>query len=194
MATRPKTAKSPATGDILKLKITLRGARPPIWRRVLVPANLTLHDLHTVIQDCMGFYDGHLHEFDIGGERYGDPSTTDDVENEARVGLASLRRRGIRKLRYTYDFGDDWEHDIAIEGSEPADPALRYPVCTAGKRSGPPEDCGGIWGYEELLTILADPAHPDREERLEWLGVEELDPEEFDLEEINRMLAARFNP
>jgi hypothetical protein len=188
MATKPRTS-----GDIIRLKVTLLDIRPPIWRRLLMPAKMTLRDLHVAIQVSVGWEEGHLHAFDIGDERYSDPGMLDDAINEAKLTLAAINERGIKRFRYTYDFGDDWEHDILLEGSEPPVPEALYPTCTAGKRHGPPEDCGGPFGYEDLLAILADPSHPEHEERREWLGGE-LDPEAFSMADINDTLRTRFGP
>ncbi len=188
MATKPGTD---AGNSIISLKVTLRGAKPPIWRRLLAPANMTLADLHEAIQRAMGWDGGHLHVFDIDGRSYGDRSAVDDVADENRLTLDGVRRSGVARFAYTYDFGDDWEHTITIEKTLPAAQGTTYPACIAGKRACPPEDCGGPWGYQELLDIIADPAHPERAERLEWLG-EEFDPEEFSVEVANATLAARF--
>jgi Plasmid pRiA4b ORF-3-like protein len=188
MPTKPTTG-----GDIIRLTVTLRDIDPPIWRRLLLPATMTLRDLHRAIQSSLEWHESHLHGFEIAGERYGDPGMTEDDEiaDEARLTLAELHERGIARFRYTYDFGDDWEHDIAIEGSEPAVARQSYPTCVAGERAGPPEDCGGFPGYEELVAILADPRHPERKERLAWIG-RAYDPEAFSLKKTNARLAARF--
>jgi hypothetical protein len=188
MAKKPETD---AANSIVSLKVTLRGAKPPIWRRLLAPASITLADLHEAIQVAMGWQGGHLHVFDIDGRSYGDRASVDDVADERRMTLGAVCRSGVARFAYTYDFGDDWEHVIAIEKTLPAAQAATYPACIAGKRACPPEDCGGPWGYQELLDILADPAHPERAERLEWLG-EEFDPEDFPVEEVNARLARRF--
>ncbi len=188
MATKPKTD---AANSIISLKVTLRGAKPPIWRRLLAPANMTLADLHEAIQRAMGWDGGHLHVFDIDGGSYGDRASVDDVADEKRLTLGAVHRSGVVRFAYTYDFGDDWEHTITIEKTLPAAEGTTYPACIAGKRACPPEDCGGPWGYQELLDILADPTHPERAERLEWLG-EEFDPEDFSVEVANATLAARF--
>jgi hypothetical protein len=82
-------------------------------------------------------------------------------------------------MRYVYDFGDDWVHKVVVEKVLPADPRISYPVCVAGKRACPPEDCGGVWGYREFLAAISDPDHPEHEEMLEWVGGA-FDPEEFD--------------
>lgn len=187
-------ARKPGTdaGDsIFSLKVALRGAKPPIWRRLLVPANMTLAELHEAIQVAMGWQGGHLHVFDIDGRNYGDRASVDDVADENRLTLIGVQRSGGARFRYTYDFGDDWEHTISIEKSLPAAQGATYPTCIAGKRACPPEDCGGPWGYQELLDIIANPSHPERAERLEWLE-EEFDPEDFSVDVADARLAARF--
>jgi hypothetical protein len=188
-----KTAapKKPANGSVLSLKVTLRNTKPPIWRRILMPGTMTLADLHRAIQIAMGWDNSHLHDFDTGDERYGDPTTTDDITDENRVTLNTLVKAGVTRFSYTYDFGDNWEHAILVEKSPPASDAKACPACVAGKRNGPPEDCGGTWGYADLLEILANPAHPDHEERIEWLG-DEFDPEMFSVAETDAALGAAF--
>nr|WP_296910465.1 plasmid pRiA4b ORF-3 family protein [Thiocapsa sp.] len=141
----------------------------------------------------MGWHDGHLHAFDIGGEQYGDQQSVNDVNDENRVTLNGLLRSRIVRFTYTYtyDFGDDWEHTVALEKSEPAVEGLSYPICVTGKRNCPPEDCGGVWVYQELPAILANPANPEHTEQIDWIG-EEFDPEEFNLDLANTLLAAQF--
>ena len=177
--------------SILKLKVTLLGLKPPVWRRLLVPETLTLEVLHEVIQLTMGWYGGHIHQFEIAGGYFGDPAMLEGVADQARTRLSQLVKDGIRKFKYVYDMGDSWEHSIVVEGHEPAVEGAPYPACVAGKRACPPEDCGGVWGYQELLEILATPGHPEREERLEWLN-RELDPEAFSVEAADQRLRARF--
>ncbi len=184
--------KTTTTPDIVKLKVTLNGMRPPVWRRLLLPAAMTLRDLHDAIQASMGWEDAHLHDFDIAGHRYGDPATTDDVVNEVRLNLGQIHEAGIERFKYTYDFGDDWEHLIAIEGAIPRVEGERYPACIAGKRACPPEDCGGPYGYAHLLAVRADPTHPDHEEMSGWVD-NDFDPNEFSVVEADAGIAARFN-
>ena len=186
----------PKSGDnrkVVSLKVTLRDTKPPVWRRLLVPGETTLGDLHRAIQAAMGWEDDHLHTFDIEGKQYGDPRAVDDVADEKRVTLNGLIKSGVARFAYTYDFGDNWEHALVIEKSPPDVEALSRPICTAGKRRCPPEDCGGPWGYRELLEVLADPAHPEHAERCEWLG-EDFDPDDFNPEMADATLAARFSP
>ena len=144
----PKTSTSM---NIITLKVTLRGTKPPVWRRLVMPGTMTLGDLHRAIQAAMGWHDGHLHAFDIGGEQYGDRHSVDDVADENRVTLNGLLRSPVVRFTYTYDFGDNWQHTVAFEKSEPAVEGVSYPVCITG--NCPPEDCGGVRGYEELLAI-----------------------------------------
>jgi hypothetical protein len=183
--------KKTAARDVLSLKVTLRDIRPPIWRRIVMPGTMNLFDLHMAIQVTMGWMDSHLHSFDVGGQQYGDPAMTDDVKNEDRLSLNGVVGSGISRFRYTYDFGDNWDHDILIEKAPPASNATVYPACVAGKRHCPPEDCGGAWGYAELLGILADPANPQFEEQKEWIG-EDFDPEAFSVSEADTILATAF--
>ena len=132
-----------------------------------------------------------MHEFHIGQKRFGKPDPNDSLMglpatgNERTVRIFSVLGKVGAKAVYTYDFGDGWEHSIAVEKVLPPDPGLAYPLCTAGKLHGPPEDCGGIPGYYNLLEALHD---PDHEEMLEWTG-DGFDPEEFSIDEVNRRLA-----
>jgi len=190
MAKRPAPAKG---NDVVSLKVTLRGAKPPIWRRLLVRPETKLDDLHDAIQGAMGWMDGHLHAFDIGGRQYGPPDESGELEvaDERRLTVGGAIQSGGARFTYTYDFGDDWEHIVEIEKTLPAEPGKAYPMCIAGKRACPPEDCGGVWGYEELLDILGNPKHPERAERLDWLG-RDFDPEDFSAEAADARLAARL--
>ena len=176
--------------NIYQIKISLIGAKPPIWRTVLVPSNLKLAAFHDVIQVAMGWTDSHLHQFIANNVFYGIPDDDFELEmeDESKYKLSQLLKKEKESIIYEYDFGDSWEHKILLEKILPFDTKMALPVCIKGKRACPPEDCGGIWGYEELLKTISDPKHPDYENMLEWLGGE-FDPEEFDLEEINGNLA-----
>jgi hypothetical protein len=192
-STSPKPHK-PATEPVaLVLKITLRGLRPPVWRRVRVAGDSTLRMLHRVIQAAMGGQDYHLHEFEIGNRRYGEPDGdpwpgAERTYSEANVKLGALIGQGVKRLRYVYDFGDGWEHEVIVEKVEPVDPDQPYPSLITGKRACPPEDCGGIYGYLHLLEVLADPNDEEHAELSEWVGGT-LDPGHFDLEATRRDLA-----
>jgi hypothetical protein len=181
------TKKKAARKRVVTIKVTLRGSKPPIWRRLVMPASSTLADLHDAIQASMGWRDCHLHHFDVDERYYGNRSTMDEVEDERRLTLNTLVNAGTQRFSYTYDFGDDWEHIITIEKVTLTDTPPAGPVCIAGKRACPPEDCGGIWGYYHLLEVLADPSHPEHKEMADWLE-DDLDPEAFDLAKANVML------
>jgi len=181
-----------AAGSVISLKVTLGGIRPPIWRRLVVPARMTLGELHRAIQAAMGWQHAHLHAFDVGGQQYGDPRTVDDMANEKRLTVESLRTSGVNRFTYMYDFGDGWEHAILIEARPPPAEARAYPACVAGKRNCPPEDCGGIWGYQELLEARGDPAHPRHDDWRE-MGREDFDPDAFSVEESDARVAAQFH-
>ena len=176
--------------QIYQIKVTLNGSKPPIWRRLLVPSSITLSKLHDVLQIAMGWTDSHLHQFVAGGRFYGqpDPDFDFDVINEKSVRLDRLLKKEKDSITYEYDFGDGWEHKIQLEKALPFDPNLTLPTCIKGKRACPPEDVGGIWGYQEFLQAIHDPSHPEHEEYLEWLG-EKFDPEYFKVDEVNELLA-----
>lgn len=183
----------PTPAPVYQLRITLLGIKPPIWRQLHVPATMTLAELHDTIQLGMGWENGHLHEFRVGGERrigltgmdFMDPE--DDNEDENEVLLSAVLAEPGQRMVYVYDFGDNWKHDVLLEAVHVPTKPLRFPVCIAGERACPPEDSGGVWGYGELLEMLKDTENPEYEERLEWLG-DDFDPEAFDLAEVNRWL------
>ena len=176
--------------NILQLKITLKGIRPPIWRRVEVKDDITFYELHHVIQIAMGWWNAHLFEFKVGDYKIGitedDWDTEDTIESKDIV-VSQVVDTEKMKFRYIYDFGDWWEHEIVVEKISPVDKNKTYPASIGGKRNCPPEDVGGFPGYMHLLEVLKDKKNPEREDMIEWLG-EEYDPEEFDLEETNSEL------
>jgi hypothetical protein len=185
--------KVAAVKDIYQIKISLVGIDPPIWRRVLAPNDTTLEELHWIIQIAMGWENSHLHQFKVDNRRYSDPEFElegwpgHEVGDETQTNLSELRFKRTRKFYYEYDFGDSWNHEIKIEKVLARDVDTEYPVCVEGERACPPEDCGGVWGYQDLLDALNNPDDSENEERLDWLG-EDFDPEEFDIEEVNEVL------
>ncbi len=182
---KPKATR--ATGKVYQLKITLKDIKPPVWRRVLVP-DCSLERLHEVIQAAMGWENYHLYDFEVGGRHYTDPRGMDDLDmgDAGKVKLSGVAPEGKAKLRYTYDFGDDWQHEVLVEKVVPPEDGQKYPVCIAGKRACPPEDCGGPWGYMEFAEAIKDPSHERHGEFIEWRG--EFDPEAFDPEAVNKEL------
>lgn len=190
-----RAGDGPARDAVFQLKITLCDIEPPIWRTIQVK-DQTLAALHQDIQNAMGWEDCHLHRFTIRGAIYSDramiedDSDMDNVLDEAKVRLSALlgrARRGFR-FQYLYDYGDSWAHEIRFEGMVPADAKASYPRCVAGARACPPEEIGGVWGYEALL-------HGDDEDGLgsfEDLGIEDFDPESFDRKATNAAMRPRL--
>ncbi|WP_224386383.1 plasmid pRiA4b ORF-3 family protein [Pseudonocardia sp. ICBG1293] len=174
---------------IFELEIVLTEVVPAGRRRVQVPGEVDLAVLHEVVQSVMGWTNSHLHEFEIVGRRYGIPDPDwpgQDVADETKEKLFRLVKAGDR-FGYVYDFGDNWAHEITVEAVAAVEPGVCYPRCVAGQGACPPEDVGGIGGYEDFQAVLADPDHPDRAERLEWAGGP-FDPHRFDPDEADRAL------
>jgi hypothetical protein len=165
---------SPAHNVILQIKLKLEGVtKPPVWRRVLVRADTRLDELHEIVQAALGWQNCHMHSFSAGDQEFGIPDPELGFGDERKVTLGQLVSAVGDRLRYTYDFGDNWEHEILVEELLDADPGARYPMLVAAKGMCPPEDCGGVWGYASLKEILADPGHDEHQEMLEWLGLDE---------------------
>ncbi len=185
MAKIHKLAGKP--GATLQLHIELRGAKPKIWRRVLVPETITLAKLHAVIQVVFGWGGGHLHEFHVGEERFGTPDREYDAFGEVRSERTTRLAGALgaaRTMNYVYDFGDNWQHRIKVEKTLPAAPAGTLPMCVAGANATPPDDCGGIYGYYDFVAAVTDPNHPEHVEMTEWIGGP-WDPAAFDIEDTN---------
>ncbi|GGM27356.1 MULTISPECIES: plasmid pRiA4b ORF-3 family protein [Micromonospora] len=174
--------------QIFQLRVSLVGVRPTVWRRVLVPGGYTLDRLHRVLQYALGWRDCHLHSFDVDGVVYGVPDPVGElaVLDELDVRLDAVVGKGSR-WRYTYDFGDWWEHDLLVEDVFVADPDERYPICVDGERAGPPESAGGPSAYQVLLAAHADPGHPEHLVLRDWAG-ERFDPAAFDAGRVTTLL------
>jgi len=182
------------TSTVHRVKVTLAGSKPPIWRRLEVPSTATLEQLHLDIQAAFGWAGYHMWSFSTEHAEFGISDPELDVDDASATTLHHIAPRAGDRLLYTYDFGDGWEHRILVEAVSAAEPDVHYPRCLTGRRACPPEDSGGMWGYLDLLDILDDPGHPEHAERLEWLGLEsadQFDPAAFDLGEINATLAQR---
>jgi len=173
--------------EIYQFKVTLKGIRPPVWRRIQVPDHYSFWDLHIAIQDALGWFDYHLHSFHVTNPSTGQSEEIGVPDEEwASYKIYPGWKKKIaryfspmnQKALYVYDFGDDWEHHVVLEKILPRDESVSYPRCTAGRRSAPPEDCGGPWGYANLLKILEDRNHEEHEETRKWVG-EDFDPEYF---------------
>ncbi len=172
--------------NVYQFKITLKESNPPIWRRIQVPENYSFWDLHVAIQDAMGWYDCHLHEFRFKspGENgkevcIGIPFEDDyeKVQKGWNVKIITIFNL-VDETVYLYDFGDGWKHTVKLEKILPSEPGTKYPVCIDGERACPPEDIGGIGGYYLLLEILSNTKHPQHKDMKEWLG-RKLYPDSF---------------
>lgn len=176
---------------VYQFKVVLKHTEPPIWRRIQVPKTYTFWDLHVAVQDVMGWEDYHLHEFllsstETGGNlKIGIPEGDfdKDVHPGWKCKITDYLSEKNRSADYVYDFGDYWEHTIELEKILPREENIKYPVCIEGEMACPPEDCGGIYGYYDLLDIIGDPNHKEHEDMLDWLG-EGYDPEHFDANQV----------
>ena len=163
-----------------QFRVTLKGIEPEVWRRIVVPAKYSFWDLHVAIQDAMGWLDYHLHAFRIHNrdtgeaDQIGIPGDSFQDDDPFLPGWAIpivqyFREPGDR-ADYEYDFGDGWEHEVVLEETAARSLRKRYPVCLTGARACPPEDCGGVHGYEEMLAVLRDPSHEEHESMVQWVG------------------------
>jgi len=177
-----------------QIKISLKGSKPKIWRRIILSADTFLEDFHKIIQTTMGWTNSHLHQFiknktyytvPLDDDFYGFNEAVDYIKEKIRVDDLLFSEKD--KIVYEYDFGDGWEHEILLEKIILVDLKMKVPVCVAGKMECPPEDCGGIWGYYNLLEVVQNPKHPDYKDTREWFEGD-LDPEYFDKDEINELL------
>jgi hypothetical protein len=184
----------PAAERVFQFKITLLDTQPLIWRRIQVK-DCTLDKLHEHIQTVMGWTNSHLHHFRIDGQLYGDPQLMQenfeelDYRDSTRTKLSDLVPESGKRFRfgYEYDFGDSWEHEVLFEGIVRAERGKRYPLCLAGARACPPEDVGGVWGYEEFVEAIANRNHERHRELREWIGGR-FDPEAFNPSEATRRM------
>jgi hypothetical protein len=178
---------------IYQVQIALKGVKPKVWRRLLIPSNLLLSDFHKIIQTSMGWTNSHLHQFIKNRTSYTEKVQEDDFWDEMNyvdyknIKVSDLLKKEKDKIIYEYDFGDCWEHDIILGKILPLDANTKYPLCLTGKMNCPPEDCGGILGYSDMLEILQKPDHEEYESYIEWLG-EKFDPEYFNKDEVNELL------
>lgn len=187
VATVRKLANRPSA--TMQLHIELRGTKPKIWRRVLVPETISLAKLHLVIQAVFGWSGGHLHEFSVGEERYGTPDPDYVVPGSVRSESTRLASAlgSSATMDYVYDFGDNWRHRIKVEKTLMPDPLLKLPLCVGGANATPPDDCGGVYGYYDFVAAVSDPDHPEHAEMSEWIG-RPWDPADFSVDRVNSWL------
>lgn len=177
--------------EIYQFKIALKDSSPTIWRRFQVDSNISLYKMHEIIQIVMGWTNSHLHQFIDKDIFYGNSEDDDggdtEILDEKKFKINQVMDKPKAKIIYEYDFGDSWYHELTLEKILTKDENSNYPVCLTGAMACPPEDCGGLGGYYNLLDIIKNPEHSEHEDMKEWLG-EEFNPEEFDLESINKIL------
>lgn len=177
---------------VLQVKIKLLGvSKPPVWRRLLVPGEIRLDQLHGAIQLAMGWSDYHMHVFSTDSREYGAPDSDLGFLDERQTTLSRLLSEPGDRIHYTYDFGDNWDHEIMLEKVLGADPEQLYPTCVTGKGACPPEDCGSVWGYARLREVLADPSDEEHASMLEWLELEsasDFDAAAFESDAVNELL------
>jgi hypothetical protein len=187
-------SECPVNSDqIYQIKVGLLEIKPLIWRRFLVPANVTLHRLHLVLQDLMGWQNYHLYRFKIGKKQYSTPDPDNDFyeldfKNSYQAKLGSIIKEKDNIFLYEYDFGDSWEHQLLIEDILNRDSGKRYPVCIAGENASPHEDSGGPRGYMEMLEIIKNPYREEFRSTRTWLG-KKFDPYKFDPKLANSRLS-----
>lgn len=180
--------KAPDT--VFEIRVTLRDVSPPIWRLLRVRGDISLDRLHSCLQVAMGWEDAHLHKFVVGDQSFSDPEfELNGSSDESAARLCDVANGMGATLRYLYDFGDTWEHDVKVVGVLDGDRESPIAICLRGKRACPPEDSGGTWGYQEKLAILSEPDPKDEwdQEVVDWIGAD-FNPEAFDKDTVNRLL------
>jgi pRiA4b ORF-3-like protein len=181
-----KRSKGVSGTPSYQLKVTLHHSKPLIWRRLVVSGDISLNELHDVLQVSMGWDDSHLHDFRNQQNRYGDPTLLEEVIDESKTCLCQVAPRKGNRFIYTYDFGDNWEHDVLVEEIDRSS-ASAMSRCIGGRNACPPEDCGGVFGYLHLLESRTDTNHPNHDEAREWVD-DDFDPKRFDAAAINSLL------
>lgn len=179
--------------QIFQFRLLLTVVRPMVWRRIQVPADYTLARLHKVIQAVMDWQDYHLHEFTVKGRAYGEPEQDEEnrLLDERTLRLRDIGLRIGDRFEYVYDFGDNWQHVLELEDTMPLTVEAVYPLCVGGENTTPPEDVGGVSGYEEFLEALSDPQHEEHEDVKRWVG-RSFNPADFSLAETNERLRKRL--
>lgn len=176
---------------VFRLKIVLEGTYPSVYRTIDIQKDATFYDLHKTIQIAFSWYDAHLHEFRTGTVVIGDPTNDEfgdmGIRDEHTIKLEDIFLKPKDSLRYIYDFGDDWIHTVTLEKIVPKEEKYHYPRCVRGKRCAPPEDIGGVWGFEEFKEAMSDHSHEAHEEWREWYD-HDFDPDAFSLKEVNKQL------
>jgi len=193
-AVKTPSQKRAAAGPLMRIRVTLRYTEPPVWREFLVSPEMNLSDFSDMLIRGMGWMGGHMHEIRKGRTSYrpanpfglDDDELDDELKDASKFSLSTVLEKKGSTCHWTYDFGDSWEHEIKV-----METGVEWnggvPCCTDGARACPPEDCGGIPGYENLCSAMKDRKHPERAGLIDWLGAK-FDPEAFSAEEVNARL------
>lgn len=195
--TASKRARAAAPDTVYQIKVMLEYIEPVIWRRLLVPADITLSRLHSILQIAFGWTNSHMHHFFDKEQEFFSPKVmaNDDfggppARDTAQTRLADVMKKPRDALRYEYDFGDSWLHYIQLEKILADAGDTPVPSCIAGENAGPPDDCGGPPGYQHLMAVMANPKHPEFEEMAEWVR-QPFDPRRFDTARVNARMKAK---
>jgi hypothetical protein len=188
-----KNTQPDNSGKIYQIKVGLLEVSPLVWRRFLVPANISLHRLHLVLQGVFDWQNYHLYHFQIGRSKYSTPHPDNafyelDFKDSYRAKIGNLVKEKGSLFLYEYDFGDEWEHQLLLEDILDRDIKNRYPICLAGENASPREDSGGAYGYMEKLEIIRNPYHEEFQDIRTWMG-KNFDPRKFDLKAVNHKLS-----
>lgn len=191
-ASDDEKASHSAADKALVLALFVDGCTPPIWRRLVVLESMWLNHLHDTIQVALDWFDYQTHEFVIGEARYGNPFKRGEitVEDDRDVTLADIGLERTGSMGYMYHFGEGWSVSLRVESVVPFEKGKTFPVCVGGERAGPPEDCGGVEAFQDMLECIKEPHTELGQEWIEWLGPD-YDPEKCDLDEINKALKER---
>ena len=171
--------------QIFTLHVSLEDVSPSVWRRLMVPGLFTLDKLHSVLQLVMGWQMSHLYDFEINKERYAEPDDFDETKVKSLAVSLTAAVKEQKTFFYNYDFGDSWRHKITVEEIQTRNEVFNYPICIGGENACPPEDCGGVPGFEELKKTIANKKSSEHQQMLQWVGGY-YDPKSFDANRINR--------
>ncbi len=179
--------------SIFCIKIVLENTKPSVWRRLEVPSNMSLNNLAFALNAAMGWECSHLYLYECGEQEFGNPEYDEEGawEDDRKIFVYQMAKK-TKTFKYVYDFGDDWQHLITLEGEFPANPKEKYPKVIDGANACPPEDCGGVHGFEEYKEAISNRSHPRYREMMDWRGV--FDPTDFDINLANLFLIRRKIP
>lgn len=174
---------------VFEIRIELKDTVPIVWRELVVPETLTFYEFHHAIQISFGWENYHLYSFDAKGQSYGNLDLLEDVDtiNDKSIFINQLLQKEQDTINYEYDFGDGWVHNIELKKIKPHTSKVNLPIVIDGAKASPPEDCGGVHGFENLKNVMKNPKDLEYKELVRWLG-KPFDPNEFNIQHINEDL------